>query len=761
MSSVSVFGVPQRRSEDPRFLRGEGRYLENVGPPGSLRAHFVRSIFPHARVAGVDVGAAADAPGVVAVYVAADLELPPQPPSSDVEGAGGTLEGAWERPCLAHDVVRFVGEPVAVVVAETREQAEDAAELVLVDLDPLEAVVDAEAAAREGAPLLFPDQGTNVCRSFERDWEEDVLAGSDVVVRGRFVNQRLAPCPLEVNAIAVEPTGDGVTVWGSTQVPFDLRDDVADALGLGRDRVRAIAPDVGGGFGAKLVTYPEYLVVAAAAMRLGRPVRWFETRSESMVNMTHGRAHVHEVELGATRDGKVIGLRLGITADMGAYPVGAFLPENTTDMSPGVYAFERVAYQVHTVVTNTTPVMAYRGAGRPEAAAMIERAMDMLADELTIDPVELRRRNLVPPDAFPYETVTGHVYDSGDYARALDEALRIAGYDELRAEQARRRDRGDRLQLGIGVATYVEVTSFESKEYASVEVNADGSITVLTGTSPHGQGHETAFAQLAAGVLGVGFDDVRVVHSDTRVVPRGEGTWGSRSLQAGGSAVFEQSRAVLERARTIAAQVLEVDVADVVHDGARFHVAGAPDRAVSLAEVAAAADAAGGDGLRSEGRFREPGSTFPFGCHVAVVEVDTETGGVRLVRHVAVDDCGRILNPLLVDGQVHGGLGQGIAQALYEEILFDEVGNPMTANLTTYLFPSAAELPSFELAHTETPTHLNPLGAKGIGESATIGSTPAVQNAVVDAVSHLGVRHIDLPASPERVWRAIHGGTQE
>jgi carbon-monoxide dehydrogenase large subunit len=753
------------RSEDPRFLRGEGRYLDAIEVEGALRAVFVRSIFAHAWVRGVDVAAALAMPGVVACFVADDLGLAPQPPSGTVEGGTGeTLEGPFGREVLARDVVRFVGEPVAVVIAETAAQAADAAEGVIVDAEPLETVVDPEAAAEPAAPLLWPSFGSNVCSSFGSG-HDDPLGGAEVVVEGRFVNQRLAPVPMEPNGIAVRPEPDGgATVWVSTQVPFDVRGDVADTLGLEKDRVRTIAPDVGGGFGAKLQIYPEYLAVAKAAQLLGRPVRWSETRSESMLGLTHGRAHVHRIRLGATGDGRITGLDLDLLMDVGAYPIAAFLATGTANMISGCYRIPRIRTRGRCVVTNTTPIGPYRGAGRPEAAATIERAVDLLAGELGIDPVELRRRNLVPPDAFPYTPAGGrggdYVYDSGEYERALDVALGIAGYDELRAEQRRRRELGDHVALGIGVATYVEATSFSSREFGAVEVHADGRVTVLTGVSPHGQGHETAFAQVTSGVLGIPFEDVRVVHSDTAVVPRGEGTWGSRSLQAGGSAVYEQALVVLGAARKIAAHLLEVDELDVVQRDGGFAVTGAPERAITWSEVArVAADPSrrpeGVDGLRAEGRFRERGSTFPFGTHVSVVEVDTETGDARPVRHVAVDDCGRILNPVLVDGQVHGGLGQGIAQALYEEVRYDEVGNPITGDLTSYRMPSAAEFPSFELAHTETETSLNPLGAKGIGEAATIGSTPAVQNAVVDALSHLGVRHVDLPASPPRVLEAI------
>jgi carbon-monoxide dehydrogenase large subunit len=769
----SIFGGAVLRSEDPRFLRGDGRYLDAIAVEGSMRAVFVRSIFPHARIRGLDLHEAGSMPGVVAVYGPEDLDLPAQPPSGTVEGGTGEmLEGPFGREVLARGVARFVGEPLAVVVAETLAQAFDAAEAVTVEYDPLEAAVDPEGAARDGAPLLWPEFGSNVCSSFSSGWDEDPLDGAEVVVEGRFVNQRLAPVPMEPNGICVRPEPDGgATVWVSTQVPFDVRADVAEVLGLPKERVRTIAPDVGGGFGAKLQIYPEYLVVAKAAQLLGRPVRWSETRSESMVSLTHGRAHVHRVRIGAGRDGAIQGLSVDILADVGAYPIAAFLATGTANMVSGCYAIPRIATRGRCVVTNTTPIGPYRGAGRPEAAATIERAMDLLADELGMDPVELRRRNFISPDAFPYTPAGGkggdYVYDTGEYERALDLALDLAGYDELRSEQRARREQADHLLLGVGVATYVEVTSFSSREFGAVEVHDDASVTVLTGTSPHGQGHETAFAQVVSGVLGIPFASIRVVHSDTGLVPRGEGTWGSRSLQAGGSAVYEQAEAVLAKARTVAAHLLEVDEADVVRADGGFAVNGAPERFLTWVEVARAgndpgrASEATASGLRAEGRFSERGSTFPFGTHVSVVEVDVETGDARSIRHVAVDDCGRILNPILVDGQVHGGLAQGIAQALFEEVVYDASGTPLTADLTSYRMPSAAELPSFDTAHTETETPLNPLGAKGIGESATIGSTPAVQNAVVDALSHLGIRHLDLPLSPERVLDAVRSTVRE
>jgi aerobic carbon-monoxide dehydrogenase large subunit len=753
--SASMFGRAVHRVEDPRFLTGRGRYVDTLRPEGALRAAFVRSIVAHGRLEGVDVEAASSMPGVVAVLTAADLSVPPRPPADDVEGP-------FDRPVPASRTVRYVGEPVALVLAETLGQASDAAENVLVDIEPLDAVVGVHAALADGAPLLFPDAGTNVAYAFESEWGDDVLEGSDVVVRVRVEHQRLAPSPLETNAIVVEPRDAGLKVWVTSQVPFDVRSEIAEVLDLDEDAVHVVAPDVGGGFGNKAYVYPEHLMCAAAAMGLGRAVAWQETRSESFVGLNHGRAQIHDVELGARRDGTIVGLRVDIVADTGGYPVGAYLPVTTSSMLPGPYRIAKVAYRGRAVVTNTVPVWAYRGAGRPEAAASIERAMDVLADELGVDPVVLRRRNAVTPDEFPYTSATGEVYDTGDYGRALDEVTRLANYASLRRDQEERRRRRDPRQLGIGVSLYVEVTGFSRKEFSSVEIADDGSATIRAGTSAHGQGHETAFAQIASGMLGIPLEDVRVIHSDTADVERGEGTYGSRSLQIGGTSVFRSAEQVLERARRVAAHLMEVAPEDVVvtSDG-RLGVAGAPDESMSWADVARAAT--NGDrlphelrgALTSRERPFQPGFTYPFGAHLVVVEVDVETGDVRLLRHVAVDDCGRILNPLLVEGQVHGGLAQGIAQALFEQVVYDELGTPLTSNLSTYQMPAASELPSFERGVLETPTPLNPLGAKGIGESATVGSTPAIVNAAVDALSPFGVRHLDPPLTPERVWRAI------
>jgi carbon-monoxide dehydrogenase large subunit len=759
VTGTSILGNPVRRVEDPRILLGGARYVADLDLPRGLTAFFVRSTMAHARVEAVDTGAAAKMPGVAGVYTVDDLGLPDLPPFPMAPSAMG-------RPPLARGTVRFVGEPVAVVLAETQEQATDAAGEVIIDYDPLPAVADAEAALADGAPLLFPDAGTNLATEFDFGRVPDVFDGADTVVTGRIRNQRLAPVPLEVNAAAAVPAdGDRLTLWVSSQHPFGLRDPLAGMLGIPAQNIRVACPAVGGGFGAKIPLYAEYAVIAAAARRLGRPVRWVETRSESMTGLVHGRDQIQYVEVGVKTDGTIVGLRAHLIANAGAYPaIGALLPSFTRNMSSGVYAIPKIDVRTSAVVTNTTSVGAYRGAGRPEAAALVERAVDMVATELGLDPVEIRRKNLIPRFEAPHTTAVGSTYDVGDYAAALDEVLRLAGYDDLRREQQARRDRGDRLALGIGLSVYVEITGGPGPmpEFGAVEVHADGTATAQTGTSPHGQGHETAFAQIVSAVLGVPIDKVRVLHSDTDLVPESNGTYGSRSLQLGGSSIFVAAEKVLEQAKERAADLLEAAPSDIVlFDDGRFGVAGTPARSVGWEQLAAARDgeaAGGGDvaaALRAEAKHPQSSNTYPFGAHIAVVEVDTETGAVHLLRMVAVDDCGRVLNPLLAEGQVHGGLAQGIAQALFEEFAYDADGTPLTATLADYLVPSAAELPSYETAHTETPTPLNPLGAKGIGESGTIGSTPAVQNAVVDAVAHLGVRHIDMPLTPERVWRAI------
>jgi len=754
MSSPSADGAAALRREDPPLVTGAAIFTDDLVPPGTLHAVFVRAPLASGRILAIDMAVAAAMDGVTGVFTAADLDLPPLP-------AGGA-PAAMARPVLAADVVRFLGEAVAVVVADTRAQAMDAAEAVEVDYEPLPVLTDPLAALDEDAPRLF--EAGNLARA--RPWPEPsrALEGAEVVVRARFVNQRLAAAPLEpAGSVAVpEPGGDGLVLYTPCQAPFWVRDDVAAVLGMAPERVRVVVPAVGGAFGARIVTYPEQVAVAALARRLGRPVRHVDGRSETMLAMTHGRAQVQDVEVAATRDGRITGLRARLVGDGGAYPGEAISNTSSTRyMASGVYRIPQVEVAWSVAATNTTPVAAYRGAGRPEATSMVERAVDLLAARLRLDPAEIRRRNLIPARAFPYTTATRARYDSGDYERALDLVLAAAGYDGLRAAQARRRRRGDLRQLGIGLSLYVEVTGSGS-EYGQVEVGPGGRVTARTGVSPHGQGHETAFARLVAGTLGVDPAEVTVVHSDTAALPRGDGTMGSRSLQVGGSAVAEAAGLVLDKARALAAHLLEAPAEDVaLFPGEGLGVTGAPETALGWAELAAAAaDPARrppgmGPGLEAAVDFEPERSTFPFGAHLAVCEVDTQTGLARLLRHVAVDDSGRILNPVLAEGQVHGGIAQGVAQALFEEVGYDADGNCLHGNLAAYGMPSAADLPAFETQRTETPTPLNPLGVKGIGESGTIGATPAVQNAVVDAVAHLGVTHIDMPLTPERVWRAI------
>jgi carbon-monoxide dehydrogenase large subunit len=760
-----VLGSPVLRSEDRALLTGAARYLDDVPCEGALHGVFVRSPIAHALVRSVDLDEARAMPGVAGVFVAGDLGGLRMPP---VEGS----PEVFARPLLAIDRVRFVGEPVAVVVARTRVQAMDAADAVAVDYQPLPPVIDPEAALEPDAAILFPAHGSNLAIRVD-DVADDpsALEDAETVLRARFVNQRVAPVPMEANgALAVAGAGPGepsVTLWASVQAPHDTRRIVAQVLALDPTQVRVRTAAVGGGFGGKIPTYPEHVVIAWLARHMGTAVRWSETRSENMVAMTHGRGQVQHVELGATLDGRMLGLRVFVIQDIGAYASeAATLPPLTGLMASGPYRIPRIDFHAVSAVTTTTPVGAYRGAGRPEATWLLERAVDMLAAELGIDPAEIRRRNFIPPEAFPYRTPTGAIYDSGDPGRALDIALRAAGYADLRREQAARIGRGETWQLGIGIGSYVEITGWGS-EFASVEAADQGTFTVLTGTSPQGQGHETAWAQIVADTLGVSFDSVMVNHSDTLLVPRGEGTMGSRSLQIGGSAVFRASVALLDKARRLAARLLAASESDVDRFDGRIGVSGAPELSLSWGELAAAAADPSSlppgmePGLRAQADFEMEDSTYPFGAHVAVVEVDGETGKAKLIRHVAVDDCGRRINPMLVEGQIHGGIAQGAAQALFESIVYDELGNPQTSTLATYAMPSAADLPAFVTVPLATPTDRNPLGAKGIGEGGTIGAGPAVQNAVIDALAHLGVRHIDMPMSPDRVWRAIRDAPQD
>jgi carbon-monoxide dehydrogenase large subunit len=758
------------RTEDPRLLTVGGVYVDDVRTPelnGAARLTFVRSPFAHARITGIDTSEAAREPGVIAVLTAGDMDdLPPPPPGGDGEGGGEggpmPLGGVWGEPLLAVDTVRFVGEPVAVVITDGRYAGEDAADLVSVDYDPLPAVVG-PAAALTDEVLLFPDAGTNVAITHEAPADDAPFGACEVVVEADIVNQRVACLPMEGRATAATFENGKLTVWHSSQNAQLCRLILAGGLGMAPDQIRVVVPDVGGGFGAKVGIDRDAIVVAWAARKLGRALRWTETRSENLVGMTQGRAQLQHVKIGGNRDGRILAYRIDITQDTGAYPrVGGFLPGLTCLMAPGVYDIPDVQAGFRVVVTNSTPIHAYRGAGRPEATAAIERAVDLFAAEIGMDPAEVRRLNVVAPDKFPFQSKTGALYDTGEYAQALDKVLAAAGYQQLRQEQARRRASGDVRQLGIGVSAYVEITAADAGagETAKLEVKEDGSATVYTGSSAHGQGHHTAWAMLVQEELGISMDQVTVVHGDTDLIPVGVGTYASRSLQLGGSAVHKAAIEVKDEARRQAADMLEAAEADVVLDtgSGLWQVRGDPDTSLSWGQVAGHAS---GGSLIADVSFTADRPTFPFGAHVAVVEVDTETGKATLVRHVTVDDAGPVLNPVLAEGQRHGGIAQGAAQALLEEVLYDADGNPLTSTLADYAAISAPDLPSFELVDSETRTNLNPLGVKGIGEAGTIGSTPAIQNAVVDAVAHLGIRHIDMPATPQRVWTAINEARKE
>jgi len=729
----SFLGNRVLRTEDPRFLTGEGTYIQNLDLPNQLHAVFVRSPIAHAEITSIETGAAAAMPGVAAVYTSDQL---------GVKAHHGFVKvnDAFARTPLANGRVRFVGEMVVMILADTFQHAIDAAEMVEIDYEPL-------------------------------DPPQDVLAGADIVVRGKYYNQRVAGVPMEPNSAAAIPGADGaMTFYAATQMPHVLKAQMADALDMEADKLRIIAPDVGGGFGAKAGLYPEFTALAAAAALLGRPATWTETRSENMVALVHSRAQVQWGELGMTADGDFTGLHLRVIVDSGAYPnIGAMLPTFSRLMASGTYDLPMVRFDAISSITNTTPTGAYRGAGRPEATSLIERLVDQAARETGHDPIELRKRNFIKPEQFPFTTKVGTPYDTGEYAMTLDKVVEISDYASLRAEQTERLARGDRKVLGIGIASYVEITSGRGgSEYGSIEVNDDGSATIMAGTSGHGQGHETTFAMIVAEQTGIPVERITLVQSDTDLVRSGGGTGGSRSLQMGGSAVKAATEAMIEKAKSLAGHVLESSTDDIVIDvtTGSVGVAGVPAKALSWGELASAARADdlptgvldtsdGMEGLAAQLDQKQEAGTYPFGSHIAVVEVDLDTGAVEQLRHFAVDDAGNVINPLIFEGQQHGGIAQGASQALYEEVAFDEDGNPITANLMDYAMPSAAEMPSFDAIFTETPTHMNALGVKGVGEAGTIGSTPAVQNAVIDAVAHLGVTHIDMPCSNERVWQAI------
>jgi len=755
-------GARVKRIEDPKLIRGQGQFVDDLVMPGMLHAAFVRSPHAHARIVRIDLAAVRALPGVVTALAASDVpELQKLLP---VQTVGEMLVAAHQL--LAAAEIHYEGQPVAVVAADDPYVARDAAEQVAVEYASLPAVIDLDRAAA-GAPFVHESFGTNVAfRKVLDEGDVDAAFGqAPVVVRQRMINQRLAPVSLEPRgtvAMYDGSMGQGIlTVWTSTQEAHAIRDSIGQTLGLETRRIRVITPDVGGGFGAKLNTYPEDIVVAQLARRLGRAVKWIETRRENMLTTTHGRAQVADLEAAADRDGRLRGLRMRLLADLGGElaSLTAIIPTLTPLMIQGPYKIPAIHSELLALYTNTCPTAAYRGAGRPEATYYLERVMDLVAREAGLDPAEVRRRNFIPPSELPYKTLTGATYDSGEYAKPLDEALRLSDYRGLRQRQAEARREG-RL-VGVGVASYVEICGFGPWELGTVRMNPDATVTVITGTSPHGQGDATGFAQIVADALGVSPEDVTVVHGDTLLVQFGGGTSGSRSMSLGGSAVYLASLEVREQILGIAADILEAAKSDLVLENGGVTVRGAPGRAVALAEIAKAAYAGKhvpdgqSPGLEATSRLKSQGTTFPFGTHVCVVDVDPETGGVRLDRYVCVDDCGRVINPLLVDGQIHGGIAQGAAQALLEHAVYDENGQMLTAALSEYAIPKAHHVPRVERGRSVTPTPRNPLGAKGIGEAATIGSTPCVVNAVVDALAHLGVRHLDMPLSPERVHAAI------
>jgi carbon-monoxide dehydrogenase large subunit len=762
MAVSQYIGARIKRIEDPKLILGEGVYVDDLALPGMLYAAFVRSPHGRARITGVDLARARSHPGVVAAFAAGDLTTIQRPlPVIAVDG----MRPGWHLP-LAAGAVRYAGEPVAVVVAEDPYAARDAADLVGVSYEPLPAIVDLDRAAA-GPPFVHEDLGTNVGveHVVERGDVEAALRRAPVRLRRRMVNQRVAPVSLEGRGTAAMydgSTGQGIlTVWTSTQEAHAIRDGLSAVLGLEARRIRIITPDVGGGFGSKLNTYPEDAVVAELARRLRRPVKWVETRRENLLTTTHGRAQVIDVEVGADRDGRVVAMKSRIIADLGGALLytTAVVPPLTPLMIQGPYEIPAIRCELLGVYTNTCPTGAYRGAGRPEATYYLERVMDLVADATGMDPADVRRRNFIPRDRFPITVASGASYDSGDYGKALDEALRLADYPGLRRAQGVAR-RSGRL-VGIGLSSYVEICGFGPWELGTVRVNKDATATVVTGTSAHGQGDDTGFAQIVADALAIPPERITVVHGDTLLVQYGGGTSGSRSMALGGSAIYLAAQEVREQILGIAANMLEAAKTDLALADGKVAVRGAPTRAVTIAAVAEAAYDGkhlpeGQDpGLEATSRFKTQGTTFPFGTHVCVVEIDPETFVARVTRYVAVDDCGRVINPLLVDGQVHGGIVQGVSQALLESVVYDESGQLLTATLAEYGIPTAHLVPRMMRGVSVTPTPRNPLGAKGIGEAATIGSTPAVANAVVDALSHLGVCHVDMPFTPERIAAAV------
>jgi aerobic carbon-monoxide dehydrogenase large subunit len=777
-SAHPLVGQPVPRKEDARLITGQSRYTDNLTRPGLLHMAVLRSPMAHGRISRVDVAPAVAEPGVVAAFSGVDL-------ASDY----GPLPTAWpvsedtvvpEHMPLAVDEVRYVGDGVAVVVAEDRYQAADALGVIDVDYEPLPAVVDVAHALVEGTPLVHAGAGSNRCFtwSFSAGNYEAAKARADVVVSRRYVQQRLMPTAMEPRAVLADtiPATGEFTLWTASQVPHFVRIFLAQACGIPEQKLRVVAPDVGGGFGGKLNVYAEEALALAVARRLGRPVKWTASRGEDYQATTHGRDMIQEIEVAAMRDGRALGLKVALTSDMGAYLqlLTAGVPLLGRYMYPAIYKFEAHDFFCQGVFTTKTPTDSYRGAGRPEPAFAVERIMDELAAELGMDPLEVRARNWIKHEEFPYTTVSGLTYDSGNYEAATNRATSLLGYDKLRREQIERRRREDRVQLGIGVSTYTEMAGLAPSrwlgehgyaaggwETASVRLLPTGRVEAVVGTSPHGQGHVTSFSQVVADTVGVAFDDVDVMHGDTGIAPFGLDTYGSRSLVVGGAAVLAAAQQVVDKARGVAAHLLEVDPSDVEFSDGTFSVRGAPGTGKTIQETAFAAFTAhdlpedADPVLRAEATVDPSTFSFPHGTHLCAVDVDTETGLVNVRSYVAVDDVGNVVNPLIVDGQIHGGVTQALAQALYEEAVYDAEGNLVTGSMVDYLVPAAPDVPPYTTDRTETRATTNAMGVKGAGEAGTIGGTPAVVNAVVDALRPFGVRDVRMPCTPERVWRAI------
>lgn len=752
-------GQSVRRVGDGRLVTGHGRFVDDIHIPGTLTAVMVRSPYAHANIVKIDASAALSAPGVAAIMTGDEMAKITRPQRSFEQPPDKQLE----RYPLAVNKAMHVGDAVAVILAEDFYSATDAAELVDVEYEPLEPVVDAEAALEEGSPLLHPDWGENLAFRWhvEGGDVEQAFSQASHTVSIRLRNQRIHATFIEPRSIMInfDPATKEMTAWATTQTPHRLRGAIAETIGIPEHHVRVIAPDVGGAFGAKGPVYPEYLAAATLSYRLQRPVKWTETRRETFVGTNHGRDQVQKLSAAVDDSGKILGLKVELISNVGGYGA-ATVATRTGVMSSGAYRIENLSTTVFGVMTNTTPTGAYRGAGRPEAAYMVERLMDTVARELSLDPVEVRRRNFIPPDAFPYKSATGIEYDSGNYDMALTEALQRIGYAEIRSEQSRLRSEG-RL-VGLGVAVYSELAG-PGWDSGSARVQPSGTVTVTTGISPHGQGEETTFAQIVADELGIPMEDVVVRASDTAITPQGIGTFGSRGTSIGGSAVLLAVRQVKAKAAKIAAGHLEVSDDDIVFENGNLVVRGTPDRSIPFKQVARMAYGFGGlpgglePGLDATSYFSPSGRTFPFGAHVALVEIDRESGALHVLRYLAVDDCGPMINPQLVEGQVIGGLAQGFGQALEEAIVYDDNGQLLTGSLMDYAIPKADLMPHIETAHTVTASPVNPLGVKGVGEAGTTGSPPALVNAVLDALAPLGVKHVDMPLTSQRLWRLIHG----